>query len=50
MLACQIIIQREIYNEEIDHGDVDHQGEHEEEELEWMSFEERMIRALERKK
>ena len=54
MLASQRIIQREVYDEDTDQGDVDQHiehdkehEEHEEEQLEHMNFEERMLRALE---
>jgi hypothetical protein len=54
MLASQRIIQRELSDEEIYQGNVDQHieheekhGEHEEEQLECMYFEERMLRDLE---
>ena len=47
MLANQRIIQRDVSDEETKHGDVDHQREHEEEQLEHMPFEDRMLRSLE---
>jgi hypothetical protein len=47
VLASQRIIQREVFDEETNQGDVDQHIEHEEEQLECMNFEERMLRALE---
>ena len=50
MLASQRIIQRVVFDEETNQGDVDQHIEHEdheEEKLEPMPFEERMLRALE---
>ena len=54
MLASHRIIQREVSDEEIDQENVDQHieheeehEEHEEEQLERVSFEERMLRALE---
>ena len=46
MLVNQRIIPRDASDEETKHGDVDHQRE-QEEQLEGMPFEERMLRALE---
>ena len=50
MLASHRIIQREVFDEETDQENVDQHiehEEHEEEQLERVSFEERMLRALE---
>jgi hypothetical protein len=47
VLASQRIIQREVSDEEIDQGDPDQHIEHEEEQLERVTFEERMLGALE---
>jgi len=46
-LANQRTIQRDLSDEETEYRGVDHQGEQEEEQLERMPFEERMLRALE---
>ena len=46
-LANQRTIQRDVSDEETKYAGVDHQGEQEEEQLERMPFEERMLRALE---
>ena len=46
-LANQRTIQRDVSDEETEYGGIDHQGEQEEEQLECMPFEERMLRALE---
>ena len=40
-------IQRDVSDEETKHASVDHQGEQEEEHLEHMPFEERMLMSLE---
>jgi hypothetical protein len=47
VLASQRIIQREVFDDETIRGDVDQHTKHEEEQLERMNFEERMLRALE---
>ena len=47
VLTSQRIIQREVSNEGIVQGDVDQHTKHEEEQLEHMTFEERMLKALE---
>lgn len=49
VLANHRIIQRDISDEETEHGDVCHQREPEKEQLECMHFEERMLRPLERR-
>ena len=46
MLVYQRTIPRDASNEETEHGDEDHQRE-QEEQLEHMPFDERMLRALE---
>jgi hypothetical protein len=47
VLVNQRIIPRDASDEETKHRDLDHQREQEEEQLERMPFEERMLRALE---
>ena len=46
MLVYQRIIPRDVSDEEIEHRDVDHQRE-QEEQLERMPFDKRMLKALE---